>query len=391
MAYDSKKPLTPAVPRDFVTAPIFAATKQTEPRTIIVNGVRWIIGDEHPTKHEPSPAFDIRHGRACLTALSFRDRMQNGRDINFSMNEFCHRYAQSRGGRYSRDILDILFDLRETWVRRISPDGRIERFTIIGEIKIDERPIRRRDDARLLETQGELWLDRVSLSPEFFGLLQQWETLAKIRLDVLNGLTSPTAQAIYTFLPSRAVHHDEGQPFAIRLTNLLEQISAPVSPHKSVRKRLFTQNTHSILSQLDGAQIMNGTLRASIDETKDGKDFNLLAWAENVREPRPLPAFSAPNSKLLDMWLAKGRSKKEFDRRMKRRAPLSGYAEELLEKAKVKVDDGNRAFFEIASGFLSEDRFHGILAEAKGDTLEGDPGKNPTGRLIHRLMKAIEG
>jgi len=31
-------------------------------------------------------------------------------------------------------------------------------------------------------------------------------------------------------------------------------------------------------------------------------------------------------------------------------------------------------------------RFAKILSEAKGDAIEGDGGKNPTGRLIYRIL-----
>lgn len=376
--------IIPIVPRDFVTAPFFAAARQTEPRALIINDVKWVIGDAHPTGRAASPALDMRHGRACFTLLSFRDRMQHGRDIRFSMNEFCHRYAQSRGGAYSRQILDLLFDLRETWVRRESPDGTIERFTIVGDIKTLEKPLRRKEAIKALAEQGEFWLDRISLSPEFFGLLQQWEKLARIRLDVLTGMTSPTAQAIYTFLPSRAVHHDRDDPFAIRLINLLEQISHPVPPHKSVRKKIFTQNRNSILSQLDGKEILNGILRVTLEETKDRTDFNLLAWAEKDAPPSPAPVSK---SKLLEAWRATGRSKQAFDKKLKNLQPLSGYASELMERAGIEIN-GNERFFEMAQALLGN-RFEIIVCEAKTNAVEGDPGRSPTGRLIFRLVESV--
>jgi len=204
-AASATSPLTPFVPRDFLIAPVFTVTPQTEPRTLVINSVKWTIGVEHPVKRHPTPALDMRHGRACFTLLSFRDRLKNERDINFSMNEFCHRYANSQGGRYSRKILNILFDLHETWISRELPDGRTERFAIIEGIKlVQDRPVRRRDAldaARAAEGQRELWLERVSLSPEFFSMLQNWERLTRFRLDVLNSMSSPTAQAIYRFRP----------------------------------------------------------------------------------------------------------------------------------------------------------------------------------------------
>jgi hypothetical protein len=163
-----------------------------------------------------------------------------------------------------------------------------------------------------------------------------------------------------------------------------------VPEYKSVRKKLFTQNRTSVLAQLDGRELINGVLRVDLAETKDGTDYNLLAWVEkdtlDITPAQPRLA----KSKLLSLWLATGRSKVEFDRRMKQRQPLSDYAEELLAKAKVTID-GSRTFFEMTCALLGENRFHAILSEAKGDALEGDPGNHPTKRLIYRLTEAVKG
>jgi hypothetical protein len=44
----------------------------------------------------------------------------------------------------------------------------------------------------------------------------------------------------------------------------------------------------------------------------------------------------------------------------------------------------------MAKAILRQDRFIGLLAEAKGDALEGKKAtKSPTARIIHRIMEAI--
>jgi hypothetical protein len=69
--------------------------------------------------------------------------------------------------------------------------------------------------------------------------------------------------------------------------------------------------------------------------------------------------------------------------------PLTGYEIDLLEAARVDINKNHR-FFEMAKAILREARFDGLLAEAKGDALEGRKAtKNPTARLIHRIMEAI--
>ena len=202
--------ITPLVPREMIVAPFFAAVKQSRERDIVVDGKRWVIGLDHPTKRRASPALDMRHGRACFALLSFRDRLRNEREIFFSMNEFCRRYASSQGGRYASDILNVLFDLQETWVAREVDGGKVEYFQILGDIKIHQKTARRRDALKMLSMQQEMWLDRVTLSPEFFGLLKRWEELARICLHVLTAIRSPKAQAIYTYIPSRAVFDQSG-------------------------------------------------------------------------------------------------------------------------------------------------------------------------------------
>lgn len=381
-----QEPITPLVPREMIVAPFFAAAKQNQERELVVDGKRWVIGLDHPTKRRSSPALDMRHGRACFTLLSFRDRLENGREIFFSMNEFCRRYASSQGGRYASDILNVLFDLQETWVGREVDSGKVEYFQILGDIKIHQKTARRRDALKALSMQQEMWLDRVTLSPEFFGLLKRWEELARICLHVLTSIRSPKAQAIYTYIPSRAVHHTKSEPFSINLATILEQIGAPVPTAKSKRRQVFTQNRNSILSQLNGAEIIDGILRVEMVETRDGSDFKLVFWVEknNASESLAPPK----KSKLLEAWTKGGRSRRSFQERLRKGKPLESYHRELLERGGVKLAE-TETFFEMTHALLGP-RFDRILSEAKGDALEGNRGNNPTGRLIYRMLHEFE-
>jgi hypothetical protein len=68
---------------------------------------------------------------------------------------------------------------------------------------------------------------------------------------------------------------------------------------------------------------------------------------------------------------------------------LNHYEIDLLQKAAVQVA-GNERFFALAKAMLSPAQFIGLLAEAKGDELEGRTAKkNPTARLIWRIKSAI--
>jgi len=381
--------ITPLAPREFITKPFFPARKQDEPRVIEYQGATWTIGAARLDRpHEEHPPFDMRHGRVCFALLTFRDRLKNDKQINFSINELAHRVARSNGGRYTRDLLGILYDLHETWVRIDHPDQSFDKFHPIESIRIHGKPVRRRDALAAANHQHELWLDFVHLNPTFFGLVRHYKTLARIRFDVLTSLTSDTAQAIYCFLPSRAVHREADNPFEIRLDTLMEQIGLPVPAHRSVRRKVFTQNKHPIIDQLNGAETMAGTLRVDLAETNDRTDFKLRVWVDKPTVDLKPP--TTPQSSLLNLWLATGRSRREFDQRVRNAAALTDHQVYLIQRARATYR-GNERFFEMVAALLGQGPFQMILSEAKGDALEGNPGRNPTGRLIWRLMAAIRG
>ena len=187
------------------------------------------------------PALDVRHARAIFALLSFRNPFaEDGtRLIRFSFNELCRRYANSNGGRYSRAIAEIVHDLMDSYIRITDlKTGVAHSYRLIERVDIEDRPIRRKD-AHLAKSphQLEMWFNGCTLSAEFAGLLNRISELQHLKLDVFTSIRSPLAQAIYLYIPSRACHHAEGNPFEISLTKLLEQVSFPIPQHKSVRKK----------------------------------------------------------------------------------------------------------------------------------------------------------
>lgn len=380
-----------AAPRDYFIGPVFAATKQSASRQVTIGDRRYQIGGFHPldpTKRPP--ALDVRHARAIFTLLSFRDPFAETRMVRFSMNEFCRRYARTNGGRYSRDIRRIFGDLLDTYIRIQDVATNIAHsYRLIERVHIEERPIRRKDDKRADNPQLELWFNAISLSEEFYAVLNRIAELHHLKLDVFTGIRSPLAQAIYLYIPSRAHHHTERNPFEISLTTLLQQVSHPVPAHKSLRKRLFTQNRHSIMSQLDGRETLSGVFRLNLAETTDGNDWKIQAWVERAHQQSRAPK-KLPNSKMVQAFLRSGRTREELERRLDKSAPLTDYERQLLEVGKIQVD-GNTRFFEMAKALLGPTRFEALLAEAKGYALEGVKAtKSPTARLIFHLMEAVE-
>jgi len=379
-----------AAPKDFLLGPVFAARKQTGPRDITIGRRRYEVGGFHPMRPDfHPPALDVRHARAVFTLLSFRNPNENSPFIRFSFREFCRRYAKTNGGRYARAIKAIVADLIDSYIRVTDLDTCISRqYRLIERLEVEGRPPRRKDSKLARSNQQEMFFNGCTLSQEFFGLLGQITELRYLRLDVLTAIRSPLAQAIYLYIPSRAHHHSEANPFEITLANLLEQVSHPVPRHKSVRHKLFTQHAqqgHSIMQQLDTADTLTGVFRLRLAETSGGTDWKLQAWVEQRQRSKTLSG----DSKLIAAWLHSGRTLAQLERRLANLQALSDYEMGLLEMAAVRLA-GNERFFMVAKAMLNPGEFAGLLAEAKGDELEGRKAKkNPTARLIWRIKSAI--
>ena len=109
--------------------------------------------------------------------------------------------------------------------------------------------------------------------PEFAELLCDWTNIIHVRLDVLRTLASDLAQAIYLFIPSRAVHHKKDDPWKINLTDLFIKLGMNVPASKSLRKKALAQHgTKSVLKQLNGVPILSGCLRVSLRLNKEKSD-----------------------------------------------------------------------------------------------------------------------
>lgn len=389
---EHERKLDVLAPRHFSIGPYFAATRQIGPREVVIEDTHYLIGGHHPLRtnlKEPPPAFDMRHCRAILTLLSFRDPEKPPTQlITFPMNEFCRRYAHSSGGRYMRDIKNILGEVADSYIQVTDLKTKVAfSYRIIERVEI-RGPIIKRRDAKLAKSQQtEFNYNSCTLSPEFCGILGEIVELQHVKLSVLTKIRSPLGQAIYLYIPSRAAHHSEDEPFEISLTKLFEQVSLPVPRHKSKRKQVLTKRAeigNSILQQLDNKETLTGRFRVKLNETTNGADWKLQCWVEKDNKKRPLGS-----TKLEAVYLASGRSADQLRALLSKISPLESHEEELLEKANVAIEP-NRRFFEKAKAMLKPSKFTELLHEAKGDEQEGRVAtKNPTARLIYRTVEAI--
>jgi hypothetical protein len=376
------------IPRDYSLGPVFAAIRQSGAREVTINERRYQIGGFHPMRPElHPPALDVRHARALFALLSFRRPDVDSPVISFSFNELCRKYAHSNGGRYSREIRNIVADLIDSYIRITElASGSIHEYRLIERIDIEKRYPRRRDSLAARSRQREIFFHGCTLSPEFYAILNRVTELQHLILDVFTSIRSPLAQSIYLYIPSRAHHHTEDDPFEISISKLLEQVSFPIPNQKNRRRQLFTQNRKSIIQQLDGLETLKGIFRVRLAETSDGTDWKLQTWVE--KHSRKLQR-DEKNSKLMTIFLASGRTQEELDYRLDNMESLTDYEIGLLQTAEINVEK-DRRFLELAKALVGPVRFVGIVGECKADTLEGRKAtKNPTARLIWRIKEAL--
>jgi hypothetical protein len=379
-------------PKDFFLGPVFAATPQSGQREVIVGNRHYLLGGFKPLDPDARPpALDVRHARAIFTLLFFRSEYgDNPRVIRFAFNDFCRRYANSNGGRYSRAIKKIISELMESYIQVTDMRSKLATsYRLIERVVIPGRAIGRRDSSEASSRQTELRLNEIWLSPEFYSLLNRIAELQDLKLSVFTSIRSPLAQAIYLYIPSRSVHHDESNPFEISMRTLLEQVSFPIPVFKSKRKELFTKHQEegrSILQQLDGRETLTGRFRVELAETADGSDWKLRTWVEKTPKAHRL---INSDSKIIRAYLASGRPPEYLEQALANIAPLTDYQIELLQAGKIEIEK-NRKFLEWAKAVLKDAKFNELLSGAKADELEGRIAtKNPTARLIHRIMAAV--
>ena len=137
-----------AAPKDYFLGPVFAATKQTGRREVVIGDKHYLIGGFHPLRANFfPPALDVRHARAIFTLLSFRDEDDEAgtRQIRFAFNEFCRRYASSSGGRYMRDIKNLLGEIVDSFIQITNITTKVaQSYRIIERVVIGEPAIKRR-------------------------------------------------------------------------------------------------------------------------------------------------------------------------------------------------------------------------------------------------------
>ncbi len=384
------------VPRDFLTGPIFAAKAQQGVRTIRITcsdkTIRtWKIGGKNPLTGKDTPPLDVSHARVLFGLLKFRDPYDTTNKVRVSLSELALTVANSRGGRYMRDLREKLGELKDIWIElEYDTEGLLDtetrksrHFTLLGHVDIVTHAPRRKTPGR----QPEIWLDYIELHPEFLKLMEDYQNLLYIRWDVFKSITSNLAQALYLYLPSRAKHHSKKDPWKISLTTLLEQVGLSVPTTKSKRKEIFTQNKFSVISQLNGTELYKGILCLHIEENAGKTDFNLCCYCEtDNNSERPTSIYA---SKLKELYLQAGHSEEDYLKRIRNGDRMNDYEISLLQRAGIS-DPANERGLQLCKALLG-DKFTLIAADLKAVVLESTTKSKATirspGALLMDLCK----
>ena len=385
-----------SVPKAYVTNPIFSAKPTTERRTVYLsNGTRYTIGGNLLDTGQYAPALDVRHLRLLLVLLLFRQRAYPPpTKITFSMNEACHHYASSQGGRYSREIMRLFEDLKNSCFE-VQELGAKDFFIypILKDFRVRGRYRRRKPLSH--EMQRELHLEYAELHEDFIPILVE---TVHFDLAAFKKMTSPIAQAIYAFIPSRATHRPESHPFSITISTLLKQIGASIPKEKWARKKLFTQNKFSILNQLNGAPTRTGFLRSTMEETSDKDDYKLLFWEEktpiqsgsvrsNTRSQGNKPFVS---NVFLGIWMDAGGTYEGYQSKTHRLPTIDSYELDMMHVAKIQID-GNKRAFQVAKALIGSNLFKECLSYSKSYAIENKRvKKSHTSLFIHNLKEYVK-
>ena len=355
------------LPSVWVSAPLFPPLPQAEPYSItFLDGkYSWTTGCKNTlayTRNYDSPylrGFDIRHYDLIAAIISEYRKGHIDKSGKFfvSYKGLLSLIGKKTGTSPIKTISLLLDDLWNTnilWEDNEKKTAVLFRTLSKIETKIED---------------NHNTLVSIQLDPNFITFIDQIEKFISVRLDIKVKLPSPVAQAIYTYIPSRAIYATVKEPWRISLTTLMKELRLPLEKYssKSEKKKLFTQNKTSIMQQLDGQPLRSGDLfRCALEEKKDRSDYYFCCWVQKIEK-------RTKDSRLLQCWKDAGRDVKVFYKLIDEKKPLTRKTiEDLKEMGLDPIKD--RAYFEAAKAilaYLGDSDFEGFIADIKCKYDEG--------------------
>ncbi len=372
------------LPSVWVSAPLFPPLPQVEPYSItfLDDKYSWTTGCKNTlpyTREYDSPylrGFDIRHYDLIAAFISEyrRGHIDKSGKLYVSYKGLLALIGKTSGSLQIKTISLLLDDLWNTnilWEDNEKKSAVL--FRTLSKIETNNE-------------DGNNMLVSIQLDQNFINFIDQIEKFISVRLDVKVKLPSPVAQAIYTYIPSRAIYSTIKDPWRISLTNLMKELRLPLEKYasKSEKKKLFTQNKTSIMQQLDGQPLRSGDLfRCCLEEKKDKSDYYFCCWVQKV-------AKKTQNSPLLQCWKDDGRDVKVFYKLIDEKKPLTRKTiEDLKDMGLNPVKD--RTYYEAAKAilaYLGDSDFEGLIADIKCRYEEGSV-RQPWALLAYNIRQAI--
>lgn len=393
------------LPMEFPHCITFPPKTPESPREIEHGGVIWKLGVDH-IDGRPSTKLNIRHGRILFTLLSFMDESRDG-IIEFSFREFTKKFTRTGHGssKINREIVQLLHDLKDCYCERITPSkdnpGKYDSslFSLVESISCRLNNVNRKGITALDKDEAikRLNFEYVRVSQQFWDYLTTSHQ-NRIRLDVINKMTSPIAQSLYSFLPSRSTKATQARPWEMTFTHLLELLNKKVPKHKSRSIDFFCRDrkrdgSGSVIEQLDGQKIVDGTLHVKVANTADGKDCKIQVWCSNTLirpHANTCAGKTGGPSKITEAWLKSGRTVEALNKRLEmvEGIELEDYEKNMMSRCGVYYRD-SVMFLRQMKACLGIQQFHGIMSELNSDVKEGRGPDNPTKAFIWRLLNCL--
>lgn len=315
------------VRKEMMTNPFFPVkSTDTAVRTFETPNGTWHLGIKHASVGNVEYAkhtMTIEHAEVFFAILSFLDRSyttiapqedEAGIRVNFSLNDLVKKLGKPRSAQNYRKIENLVKELEYFWNAITLPDGNVIQFkpVMIASITASGTSKKKSTKAHVGE---ELMFDSITISKQYIELIKDLKKVVYLDTTSLHQISSKIGKAIFTYLPSRAIHRDESNPFKISLKTLLKQVNAlnTSTKYPAGRKQVFcrrqvktskktgiTKECLSVIDQLDGLDLQNGMkfrCRVTDELNRAGDDYLFLAWVD-----KPIKKVYKPKTST-EKWL----------------------------------------------------------------------------------------
>lgn len=212
-----------------------------------------------------------------------------------------------------------------------------------------------------------------------------------IHVPSMLSLGSDIAAKIYCTVANSALRRRSDDPMLYAVSSLFEKIGVKSMKYRSQRRKVLTQNTHSVLKSLDGTPILNGRMRVNLRPNATDQDDLLVVWME----PNDNSLIDTPKTKpsvIKQKWLKAGKTESEFHNRIRKSKPLMLHELDTLNSAGVSINKC-KPTITLLKALLNPKDWDSLLSGIKNDHLEsrvnGRSIINITGLFISRGIERL--